>query len=70
MILHIYYKYQKHRHEYLCMIELLLQWDLRLCFMNYNCVSRKYDCDFHDKIVLFVKRKLQLFIEESKYYHT
>ena len=48
--------------------DLLLH--LQLCFMNYDCGVRTYDCVFHDKIVLSVQHKLELFIEDSQYYCT
>ena len=45
--------------------------------MNYDCVFRRYNCVFNDKILLFVQRNLQLLVEELhvsqmhvKYYAT
>ena len=51
------------------MIELtILLLNLQLCFVNYDCIFRSYDCVFHDRIVLSVQCRLQLFIEESHCY--
>ena len=51
------------------MIELTIL-SLELFWMNYNSVFRSYDCVFNDKIVLFERHKLQLFVEESQCYRT
>ena len=53
------------------MIELMiLHLDLRLCFMNNNCVFRSYNCAFHDTVVLFVQCNLHLGVKESQCCHT
>ena len=40
------------------MIELMiLVLGLRLCFMNYDCVFKTYECVFYDKMVISVQSK-------------
>ena len=69
--LHKVKRARKHHHKYLYTIVLtILLFDLRFCFMYYDSVFSSYDSVCHDKNVLFMQHKLQLFLEGSQFYHT
>ena len=54
---------QKHHYNYLCTIVLSIElFDLRLCFMNTECVFRSCECVLSVINVLFMQQNLQTFV--------